>query len=166
MALTAKMILQILIDFTSDKDLATANYPLQINRGITLTNGTGANKGTTLYDDSITIATGANTTIQIADGSLTDSLGTAVSFDIVRGLYIKNTSLTDGLIFGAAAATQLAIFGTPATDTLLIAMGGEFFWTAPNATGLDVTTNEDLKFEHDATTGASMEVELIIIGEN
>lgn len=160
------MILNILMDYTAAKDLDTAVYPLNINRGITLTNGTGANKGTTLYDDSITITTGANTTIQIADGSLTDSLGTAVSFDIVRGLYIKNTSLTDGLIFGGAAGTQLAIFSDPASDKLLIPMGGEFFWTAPNATGLDVTTNEDLKFEHDATTGAAMEVELIIVGEN
>lgn len=166
MALVAKMILNILIDYTSDKDLGIATYPLQINRGITLTNGTGANKGTTLYDITYTIADGGNEEIQIADGSLTDSLGQAVSFDILRGLYIKNNSEDATLIVGAAAATQLAIFGTPATDTLLILPGGENFWTAPNAAGLDVTTNEDLKLVHDGTGSSTMDVDLIIVGEN
>ncbi len=167
MALTAKMIMNILMDYTSTKDLGTASYPLQFSGGITLVSGTGANKGTTLFDITYTLANAAGTqTIQLADGSLTDSLGDAVSFDIVRGLYIKNNSVDATCIVGAAAATPLAIFGTPATDTMLVLPLGELFWAAPNAAGLDVTTNEDLKILHNGDGSDTMDVDLVIVGEN
>jgi hypothetical protein len=165
--LTAKMLLEIRIDYALSRDLASTSHPIQLNRGLTLTNGTGANKGDVCYDDTITIADGASdSTIVLNDGTMTDSHGTAITMDILRGMYIKNNSTDAGLIIGAAAATQLAIFGTPATDTLLLPPGGEFFWTAPDATGLDVTTNDTLKLEHNGVGTSSMNVDVIIIGED
>lgn len=165
--LTAKMILNIMINYTLTRDLATTTHPIQINRGLTLTDGTGAGKGDVCYDETITIADGASdSSLVLNDGSLTDSLGVALTMDILRGMYIKNNSSDAGLIVGAAAGTQLAIFGAPANDTLLIPFGGEFFWTAPSATGLDVTTNDTIKLEHDGTGGSTMDVDVILVGED
>ena len=167
MALTAKMTLRLLIDYNVTRDLATTTHPIDLSRGMTLTNGTGANKGDVCFDDTITIADGASdSTLVLNDGSLTDSLGTALTMDILRGMYLKNNSADAGLIIGAAGATQLAIFGTPATDTLLLPPGGEIFWTAPNATGLDVTANDTLKLEHDGTGSDTMDVDVIFVGED
>lgn len=165
--LTAKMILQINIDYSLGRDLATTTHPIQFNSGITLTDGTGASKGDVCYDDTITIANaGSDSTLVLNDGTLTDSLGVALTMDIVRGFYLKNNSSDAGLIVGAAAATQLVIFGTPATDTLLIKPGGLIFWTAPDVTGLDVTTNDTLKLTHDGGGSSTMDVDVIFVGED
>ena len=165
MALTAKMLLNINIDYTSDRDLGTATLPISLERGVTLTNGTGANKGDICFDDNRTLADGANETIDVR--SITDAYGNALTFDIIRVMYIKNNSTDSGLIIGAAAGTQLAIFGTPATDTTTIAPGGERFWTWPDATGLDTTTAKDLKLEHDAAGAAvSLTYDIIVVGED
>ncbi|KKK55402.1 hypothetical protein LCGC14_3074910 [marine sediment metagenome] len=164
MALTAKMILNILIDYTSTRDLGTATLPIQLSRGITLTDGTGANKGDICFDDNRTLADGANETIDVR--SITDAYGTALTFDILRGLYIKNNSTDSGLLIGNAAATQLGIFSV-ATHILLLPPGGEFFMTWPDATGLDTTTNKDLKLEHDAVGAAvSLTYDIILVGED
>jgi hypothetical protein len=165
--LTAKMRLMVNIRYSIDRDIATTVHQITEDLGITLTNGTGANKGDVCYDDTITIADGgSDSTLVLNDGSLTDSLGVALTMDILRGMYLKNNSSDAGLIIGAAAATQLAIFGTPATDTLLLPPGGEFFWTAPDATGLDVTTNDTLKLEHNGVGSSTMDVDVILIGED
>jgi hypothetical protein len=165
--LTAKMRLMVNIRYSIDRDIATTVHQITEDLGITLTNGTGANKGDVCYDDTITIADGgSDSTLVLNDGSLTDSLGVALTMDILRGMYLKNNSTDAGLIIGAAAATQLAIFGTPATDTLLLPPGGEFFWTAPDATGLDVTTNDTLKLEHNGVGSSTMDVDVILIGED
>lgn len=165
MALTAKMVLNINIDYTSARDLGTATLPIQLARGLTLTDGTGANKGDICFDDTRTLADGANETIDVR--SITDAYGTALTFDIIRGLYIKNNSTDSGLLVGAAAATQLVLFAAPASDILLIPPGGEFFMTWPDATGLDTTVNKDLKLEHDAVGAAvSLTYDIIIVGED
>ena len=165
--MTAKMKLNIDIAYTLTRDLAVTSHPINLPRGITLTDGTGASKGDVCYDDTITIANaGTYTLLVLNDGTLTDSLGVALTMDILRGMYIKNNSADAGLIVGAAAGTQLAIFGTPATDTLLIPAGGEFFWTAPDATGLDVTSNDTLKLTHDGGGADTMDVDVIFVGED
>lgn len=164
MALTAKMRLQINITYTDPRDLGTATLPIQLDRGITLTNGTGANKGDICFDDTRTLADGANETIDVR--SITDAYGNALTFDIIRGLYIKNNSSDSGLIVGGAAGTQLGIFDT-GTFTSTIAPGGERFWSYPDATGLDTTTNKDLKLEHDSAGAAeALTYDIIIVGED
>ena len=165
MALTAKMILDINIAYTSAKDLATASHQISLPRGLTLTNGTGANKGDVCFDDSRTLADGANETIDLHDGTLTDSLGNAVTFDILRGIYVKNNSSDASLYIGGAAATQLGLFADT-SDKLKLPPGGEFLFTAPDATGVDVTTNADLKFEHDGTGSSTLTYDIIVLGED
>lgn len=165
MALTAKMRISINIDYTSARDLGTATLPIQLDRGITLTNGTGALKGDICFDDTRTLTDGANETIDVR--SITDAYGNALTFDIIRGLYIKNGSSDSGLDIGGAAATQLAIFVDQASDKLTIPPGGEFFMTWPDGTGLDTTTNKDLKLEHDSAGAAEdLTYDIIIVGED
>ena len=164
--LTAKMLLKILISYSIDRDLTTTEHPIYLERGITLTDGTGANKGDACFDDTRTLADGANETLDFGDGTLTDSLGTAFTLDILRGLYIKNNSTDSGLLIGGAAATQLGLFSA-VNDILLLPPGGEFFFTAPNATGLDTTTNNSLKIEHDAAgAAAALTYDIIVVGED
>lgn len=166
MALTANLALNMLLTYTKATDLGTVPYTLNLGRGKTLTNGTGANKADVLFDDQRTLADGANETLDFHDGTLTDSLGVALTMDILRALYIKNGSADAGLIIGAAAGTQLGLFGTIATDTLIIKPGGEFLWIAPDATGLDVTTNSDLKLTHDGTGTSTLTYDIIVVGED
>jgi len=37
-------------------------------------------------------------------------------------------------------------------------------WTAPDATGLDVTTNKNLKLEHDGTGSDDLVYRIVLIG--
>lgn len=166
MALTAKMDLALNLAYTAVKDLGTATHQITQDRGLTFTNGTGANKADVCFDDKRTLADLASEELDLQDGSLTDSLGTALTMDIMRAIYIKNTSSDATLLIGGATATQLAIFSTPATDILKLGPGGEFFYTAPSATGIDTTTNAHLKLADDGSGAAGLDYEIIIVGED
>jgi len=165
MALTSKWDINFKITYTGSKDLANPTQQLTLSRGMTLTDGAGADKGDVMFDDQRTLAEGANETIDLHDGSLTDSLGRAVTFDIVRRIYIKNGSSEASLLIGGAAATQLGLFNDT-SDILKLPPGGEFLMTAPDATGIDVTTNAALKFEHDGTGTSSLTYDIIVVGED
>lgn len=164
MALTAKMRINMNINYTGSGTLQDPSQPIDENRGITLTNGTGVNKGNRCYAETITIGDGANATLDVQ--ALTDTFGDALDFDIIRAMYIYNSSADATLIIGGAAGTQLDIFGDQASDKLHIPPGCEFMMTWPTAAGLDVTTNKDLKYEHDGTGGDSMDFDIIIVGED
>ena len=165
MGLTAKWDMNFNCTYTGSKDLADPTHQLTLDRGMTLTAGTGANKGDVMYDDQRTLADGANETLDLHDGTLTDSLGQAVTFDIVRGIYIKNNSTDASLLVGGAAATQVGLFAD-GSDILTLPPGGDFRMTAPNATGIDVTTNAHLKFEHNGTGTSTLTYDIIIVGED
>lgn len=166
MALTAKMDLPLNLTYTAAKDLGTATHQITQSRGLTFTNGTGANKADVMFDDKRTLADSASEELDLQDGSLTDSLGTALTMDILRAIYIKNTSTDATLQIGGAAATQLAIFADPASDILELPPGGEFFYTAPNAAGIDTTTNAHLKLADDGSGAAGLDYEIIVVGED
>ncbi|MGD8499091.1 MAG: hypothetical protein PVJ86_00495 [Phycisphaerales bacterium] len=165
MALTAKMDLNLNLTYTATKDLGTVTHTIALSRGKTYTNGTGANKAEIVFDDNRTLADAASETLDFQDGSLTDSLGTAVTIDIVRAVYIKNNSTEASLLVGGAVATVFGLFADD-TDILKLRPGGEFFCTAPDATGIDITTNSDLKLEHDGTGTSSLTYDIIVVGED
>ncbi len=166
MALTANFALNMTLTYTKTTDLGTVPYTLNLGRGRTFTNGTGANKADVLFDDQRTLGDGANETLDLHDGTLTDALGVAVTLDILRALYIKNGSADANLLIGGAVGTQVALFGDAATDILKLPPGGEFLFIAPNATGVDVTTNADLKLAHDGTGTSTLTYDIIVVGEN
>lgn len=165
MALTAQLDLTMNLTYTAAKDLSTVTDTISLSRGKTFTNGTGANKANVLFHDQRTLADGANETIDLQDGTLTDTLGTALTMDILRAIYIKNNSTDASLLIGGAVATQLGLFADT-SDILTLPPGGEFFMTAPDATGIDTTTNSDLKLEHNGTGTSSLTYDIIVVGED
>ena len=78
----------------------------------------------------ITLADGANDTLDLNSGTddagnIVDAFGDQISFDILKALYIKNTSTDANLLVGGAAANQVLIFDNT-SDILTIKPGGQF----------------------------------------
>ena len=163
MSLAATIKLLMRLTHTKAVDLSTLSDPLSLSRGVELTNGTGANQADTVWHDTRTLADGANETLDLHDGSLTDVFGDAVTIDELKVLYIKNNSTDANLLIGGAAATQLGLYND-VSDILKLRPGGEFLVTAPDAAGIDITTNSDLKIAHDGTGTSSLTYDIIAIG--
>ncbi len=163
MTLTAKIPIAFNITNTKDVDLSTVRDFFNDTRGKNFTDGTGANQVDTLFHDNRTLADGANETLDLADGSLSDAFGDAVAIDELKVVYIKNNSTDANLLIGAAGATSIALFGD-VSDTLSLPPGGEFLFIAPDANGVDITTNADLKIEHDGTGSSSLTYDILVAG--
>lgn len=163
MSLIAKLNLLLNITHTKDLDLNTPRDVINSTRGASLADGTGANQADALWHDNRTLADGANETIDLHDGTLEDAFGDAVTLDKLKAIYIKNNSTEANLFIGGAAATQLGLFAD-VSDVLKLPPGGDFFMSAPDANGIDVSTNSDLKLEHDGTGTASLTYDIIVIG--
>jgi len=96
-----------------------------------------------------------------ASGSLLDCFGNALTMEVLKFLYVKNTHATLILeLFGNAANDLLILSGT--TDALEIPPGGEFYWSAPTTTGIDLTTNKNLYVA--ATTPGTITYDIIAGG--
>lgn len=144
-------------------DLSTTIDQVNETRGKNFGNGTGANQADTIWHDQRTLADAANETLDINDGSLTKADGTSLTLDTLKGLYIRNNSIDANLLIGGAAATVLGLFNDD-TDILKLRPGGEFFVTAPDATGINATSNPDLKIAHDGTGSSSLTYDIILVG--
>lgn len=168
MALTAKMAIELNIAYSASRDLADTQHPIILSRGPTLKSAEGAGNddhADVVWDDQRTLADTANETLDLQDGSLTDNLGNAVTIDILKALYIKNTSTDASLLIGGAAATQLGLFND-VSDVLKLQPGGEILLTAPLAAGIDTTTNSDLKLAHDGTGSSDLVYDIVVVGED
>ena len=136
---------------------------LNLSRGINFTEGVGANQINMIFHDQRTLADAANETLAFNDGSLTNKVGVSITMDIVKAIYIKNTSSDATLILGNATSNAILLFGST-THTHLCKPGGEFVFIAPDINGLDVTTNDELKFEHDGTGTDDLIYDLVVMG--
>lgn len=163
MSLTTKINILLNIVHTNDLDLGEPTDDIALTRGISFTDGTGANQADIVWHDTRTLTDGESETLSLDTGSLKDAFGTELSFDILKGLYIKNNSTDAYLLVGAATGTQLGLFNHT-SDILKIPPGGEFFYSAPNATGLDTTSNPDLKIAHDGTGSSSLTYDIVLVG--
>lgn len=148
---------------TKEEDLTVANKPISI-AGTSWTYGTSASQVNVIYADTRTLADGANETLDLyASGSLEDVFGTALTMTALKLLYIKNNSSDATLKIGGGASADLDIFADT-SDKALIKPGGFFLWIDPSAAGLTITTNKNLKIEHDGTGSDTMDVDVIALG--
>ncbi len=132
--------------------------------GATYTNGTGSGQINTVWSDAArALADGGNETLNLTDASLTDEEGRTVDFSAMKFLYIKNNFAAGNLEIGAAAATPVALFKTPATDALLVGPGDERIIPWGGA-GLDVSTNGSLKITHDGGGAAAGSYDIAVGG--
>lgn len=165
--LTAKILLNIGIEYSITDDLSTKEAPIRKSRGVSLTNGTGANQADTVFQDVRTLADDANETIDLHDGALENDFGTPLTLDVLKVLYIKNNSTDANLYIGGSDANQLDLFVNDANygDMLKLPPGGEFLFIAPNAIGIDTnSTNAYLEIWHDGSGSNSLTYDFIAVG--
>lgn len=128
-------------------EMSTLSDTLRETRGVTFAEGTGLNQINLIFHDERALGDGANETIDINDGSLENKVGQSITIDIFKALYIKNKSDDSTLILGNAATNQIGLWGAAAHTQVLQPLG-EVLILAPDASGVDVTTNAKLKIEH------------------
>jgi len=162
-ALTAKVVLNIGTTYTGSSGLGTAIETLNLDYSITLASGTGDNQADVVYSASRSLADDANEVLDFyASGALTDSFGTALTMKTVKLLAIYNTSTTASLKIGGGTVA-VGIFDD-VTDILTLPPGGKFIYSAPDSTGLDITTNKDLNLLHGGQGTAALTYKIVAIG--
>jgi len=163
-SLTAKILLNIGIEYSVTDDLSTKEAPIRKSRGVSLANGTGANQADTVFQNIGTLTDDANETLRLHDGSLENDFGTALTLDILKVLYVKNNSSDANLLIGGADANQVALFVDDVNGILKLPPGGEFLLIAPDVNGIDIDPNSDLEMKHDGTGSDSLTYDIIIVG--
>jgi hypothetical protein len=144
-------------------DLAETQAPVLVDN-FGWTYGTGSNQVQVIYADTVNLADGANTTIDLyASGSYLDVYNQALTITALKFLYIKNNSSDATLLLFGGASNDLDIIADT-SDKVKVKPGGVFLWVDPSAAGLDITTNMNLKIEHDGTGSSSMDVDIIAMG--
>lgn len=162
-ALTSKVIFTLQTQYTGSAGLGTSTETMNLDYAISLTNGTGANQANVVYSASRSLADDANEVLDFyASGSLTDAFGTALTIETLKILIVYNTSTEATLKIGggAVACNIFAAVG----DILSLPPGGKFMYSAPDATGLDITTNKDFNFLHDGQGTSALVYKVIAIG--
>jgi len=144
-------------------DLSEFQVPVAVGN-VDWAYGTGAGAINIIYADTITLADAATTTLDLyASGTLLDIFNRALTMAALKFLYIKNKSADATLkVFGGASLDIGILVAT--NDILTIKPGGSFLWADPSAAGLVITTNKNLKIEHDGTGSSTMDVDVIAMG--
>lgn len=161
---TLKTIVQA--NATNPADLSTPTDALNKTRTLKLTNGTGANKNNDSFHDDRQILTAASEILDLSDGTLKNKFGEALVFTQIKVIRIVNLSLTDGLIVGDAGVNAFSSFVGAKAHTIPIPPGGELTLSSP-ILGYAVAagTDDELKLEHDGTTTAPLNYEIILTGD-
>ena len=142
-ALTGKTGTSLFLEYSGAVEIGTPKIVVSRFSPISWTFGTGANQINVLFQDQRSTDDTGETLDLYASGALLDCFGNALTMENLKFLYIKNTHASLILeIMGNGALDLLILSGT--TDALEIPAGGEFYWSAPTAAGIDVTTNKNL----------------------
>ena len=162
MSLNTTVKLSLQATLRKSLDLTTAQDPLNFTQTVTLTSGTGADQADQSWHDRRTLASAASEELDLS-GALADAFGDTLALARVKALYVKNLSDDDTLLIGGAAAGALGLF-SDTTDRFQLRPGGIFLFTAPDAVGIPVGSNDKLKLEHSGDTTTSLDYEIVIIG--
>jgi hypothetical protein len=153
-------------ELSATAGLGTARVPAQLNRSVSLANGTGAGKADKVYQARRTLAASATEDLDLA-GVLTDALGAALTFVRVKGLFISAAAAnTNNVVVGAAVSNAWATL-LNATGTLTVRPGATVgaMAGAADAVGYAVTagTGDLLKVANSAG-GTSVTYDIFIVG--
>lgn len=124
--------------------------------------GTAADQANESWEDQRTLASGASENLDLQAGGETNAYGDALSFSVIKIIFINITSAAGGpLLVGGAAANQLASFFGDVSDklqvrkTMLLATG--------DVTGYVVNAADVLKIENEDGANA-VTFDIIVIG--
>ena len=164
MALSSKLVAQVVATQINDLDLADGSVPLNYAQRLVLTSGTGANQADLIFHDQRTIAASDNEDLDLA-GTLVDAFGATLTFARIKAV-----------LFAAAAGntnnvqvTRPATLGVPlflaASDGIAVRPGGVFMWAATDATGVAVTAGTaDLINVANSGSGTTVTYDVVIVG--
>jgi len=150
--------INICLNWTLTKllDLSTPRDSQSLDRSQNFTDGIGDNQANCTFHDKRTLADAGNETLDLT--VQTDPLGDAITPAKMKSLFIFNKSSDAGLKIGAAATVPMTLLN--ATGILTLPPGGKLIITAPKAAGIDVSTNKNLKLEHDGTGSSPLDYEI------
>lgn len=165
MALSAKIVAQIVATLSGSGDLGTPEAPVSTRTLIEFADGSGSGQANKVFADQRTIGASSNESLDLA-GSLVDPLGATLTFTKIKALLAKAAAgnTNNVVIGGAGSNTWVGPFGD-ATDTIAVKPGGVALLVAPDAAGWAVTasTGDILKIANSGgTTGVTYDI--VIIG--
>lgn len=164
MALTTKIVTQVIGTLTSPLDLSTPTDALDYTTRIALTSGTGANQADMMWHDQRTINASSNENIDLA-GSLTGAFGTTLTFARIKGLVVAAASGNSNNVQVARGSSNGFTLFLAASDGLVVRPGGIFCWFAPDATGVAVTAGTgDILNIANGGAGTSVTYDIVVIG--
>ena len=162
-SLTSKIVLNVGTTYTGSSGLGTSIETLNLDYSIDLASGSGANQANVIYSASRSLADDVNEVLDLyASGTLTDSFGTALTMTRLKTLILYNTS-TDASLLVGGGTTPVALFAD-ASDIVTLPPGGKFMMSAPDATGILLSTNKNLKLAHNGTGTSALVYKIIAIG--
>jgi hypothetical protein len=163
MPLTSKVEVKITGTASRTLDLISPTATLSVTKSQSFANGTGANQANIEFTDTRTLNDGANETLDFHDGSLYSSMGVALVLTKLKALLIHNKGLAS-LQIGGAATAQLGIVLDGASDKIVIKPGGVLAITAPDANGVDVSTNSKIKITHAGDNANAVDYDIVAVG--
>lgn len=138
-----------------------------------LADGTGADKANQVYQDEASVAGLVETSYDLA-GSLLDCFGGTITFTRIKGIFLKNTSVTASVLkLGGGTGgdgtnafdTWITANGADGSEGVLVRAGGFFALWAPDATAYAVTGGTiDILIVKETSNLAAV-FELTLVGE-
>jgi hypothetical protein len=163
-SLSTKLMVSLAAQQDSALDLATASMPLQLDRTIRLSSGTGSGQADRVWADTRTLAASATEDLDLA-GVLTDAFGATITFARVKGLIVAASAAnTNNVVLGNVTNGVVGWFGA-ATHTISVRPGGLLVLAAPDATAYAITAGTaDLLHVANSSSGTSVSYDIAIIG--
>jgi len=148
-------------------DLSELQAPLKIEASKWVY-GTGEGAVDVIYADTITLDDAATKTLDLnagsGDGDLLDIHRQALAMKALKFLYVNNNSADATLLVLGTATTAIPICVAAENVIKVPPKGSTVLWNDPSAAGLVISTNKDLKLEHDGTGETSMDVDIVAMG--
>ncbi len=166
MATSLKTVVTARIDATYQNiiDLVTADAPLQTQKKITMTNGTGASTADLVFSDTRTLSASASENLDLA-GSLADVFGSTLTFVELRAvMVIAAAGNTNNVRVTRPASNGVPLF-LAASDGIDVPPGGVFLWACPADGKVTVTASTgDLLTVANSSSGTSVTYDVVIVG--
>jgi hypothetical protein len=164
-ALTTKIVTQVIASLTDPLDLSTPVDALDYTSRLSWSSGTGVNAADMLWHDRRTLSASATENLDLA-GGLTNAFGDAQTFARVRLLYVAASSAnTNNVLVGGDATSTFLTWVVAENDAVVVRPGGFMMLAAPDATAYAVTaTTGDLLTITNSAGSTSVTYDIVIIG--
>ena len=124
-----------------------------------LTHGAAAGNANKWHADEFDVTGGSQVDLNL--WTALDAVGVAMNIATLKVLIIENKS--DAILTVGAAPNPIPLFGTPATDTIKIPVGGSLTWLGDGA-GIAIATPGTCELRIAAAGAGNKQVHVIAVG--